>query len=219
MFFVLLLHNVTLVTAVNLKLAGALMALEIALEHLSLTPVVSALNRSEVALLLMRGEVFIGDIGSATLIRVRTGGPDDGKLPLKERVWIDETESGRAALGAAHNAVILDAIVNVVVDAHAAIALSTLVAFTWINHHVGADETGEEGAILGCWRIFRRDDLVLLDRKFALHDERSACSGSSLSVLFGDELDPSRGILFKGVLPGRVLVVVLICPETILVVV
>ena len=92
MIFVSLFDHIAFLTANGFMLTCQLVTLEIFLKHLFLTSVERALNPSEIALILMTRNTFIGYDCGAAKFSVITTSLDDRKLFHEKRMWINKFE-------------------------------------------------------------------------------------------------------------------------------
>ena len=135
------------------------------LEHLLLASIVSALNGSVVALTLVPFQVQVINDFLAALVSVLTASLNPLELLQEKRMGINKLERWIATVGACHFVVTLNQLVDVIIDMLPTEAFAALVALSWIQHNILAQDAVKESIMFNfsiCGSCIRLDTLDLL---------------------------------------------------------
>ena len=118
------------------------------LEHLLLASVVGALNGSVVALTLVPFQVQVINDFLTALVSVLTASLNPLELLQEKRMGINKLERWIATVGACHFVFTLNQLVDVIIDMLPTEAFAALVALSWIQHNILAQDAVKESIML-----------------------------------------------------------------------
>ena len=199
-FYIWFPYHVAPFAANDTEFTSAFMVFKVLLKHLCLTAKESALDCGILAFIHMSFEVVVWNNISAALLSIITASLDLSQLFSQEGMWVDKFECGRGTVWALDLVITLNELANVVIDTRLAKALSTLVAFSWVNHHVLAKTTVKQCVVfwlLRSWRIKTLSSINLgrSKRHSSFHYQWATC----IVNIFGHKLGLHFSIFVDGI--------------------